>query len=127
MLARAAMDASNSQEAAKAVARAQAFADHSRDKALEMASRLELARIDAAVGDLSRRRGAIRTIRVLAQEAKAAGYQYTSLQARLTLAKLLESDPTMNDTGRAELISLRKEATAAGFGLIANHAATQSR
>jgi len=127
MLARAAMDASNSQEAAKAVARAQAFADHSRDKALEMASRLELARIDAAVGDLSRRRGAIRTIRLLAQEAKAAGYQYTSLQARLALAKLLESDPTMNDTGRAELISLRKEATAAGFGLIANHAAAQSR
>jgi len=127
MLARAAMEASNSQEAAKAVARAQVFADHSRDKALQMASRLELARIDAAVGDLSRRRGAIRTIRVLAQEAKAAGYQYTSLQARLALARLLESDPTMNDTGRAELVSLRKEAAAAGFGLIADRAVAAER
>jgi len=127
ILARAAMEASNSQEAAKAVARAQAFADHSRDKALEMASRLELARIDAAVGDSSRRRGAIRSMRGLAQEANAAGYLYTSLQARLALAKLLESDPAMNDTGRAELMSLRKEAVAAGFGLIATHAAAQSR
>jgi DNA-binding winged helix-turn-helix (wHTH) protein/tetratricopeptide (TPR) repeat protein len=127
MLARTAMQASNVQEATKAVARAQGFADRSRDKALEIASRLELARIDASVGDLSRRRAAIKTVRALAQDAKAAGYQYASLQARLTLGKLLESDPMMKGTGRLELTSLRKEAAAAGFGIIADHAAVAER
>jgi len=127
MLARTEMEAGNSQEATKAVARAREFADRSRDKALEIASRLELARIDAAAGDLSRRRAAIKTVRALAQEAKSAGYQYASLQARLTLGKLLESDPLMNGTGRAELTSLRKEAAAAGFALIADRAVAAER
>jgi hypothetical protein len=126
ILARAAISSGKTEEAAVAISHAKLFADRSRDKELEIASRLESARMDAATGDLARRESAIRDLRKLAQDAKAAGYYYASFDARLTLG-ILEMDPRSGSSGRSQLVALRREASAVGFTLIADRVATELR
>jgi len=80
--------------------------------------------MDAAAGDFARRESAIRNLRKLAQEAKAAGYHYASFEARLTIG-ILEMDPRSGSSGRTQLAALHREASTAGFTLIADRAATE--
>jgi len=124
IFARTALLSGKADEAAVAISRARLFAERSRDKQLEIASRLESARMDGAAGDFARRESAIRNLRKLAQEAKAAGYHYASLEARLTLG-ILEMDPRSGSSGRTQLVALHREASTAGFTLIADRAATE--
>jgi len=126
ILARAAISNGKIEEATIAISRAKLFAARSRDKELEIASRLEAARMDAATGDLARRETAIRSLHNLVLDAKAAGYHYASLEARLTLG-ILQMDPQSGRSGRAELAALHREASTAGFTLIADRAATELR
>ncbi|OLE97676.1 MAG: hypothetical protein AUG75_05490 [Cyanobacteria bacterium 13_1_20CM_4_61_6] len=126
ILARAAISNGKIEEATIAISRAKLFATRSRDKELEIASRLESARMDAATGDLARRESAIRSLHNLVLDAKAAGYHYASLEARLTLG-ILQMDPQSGRSGRAELAALHREASTAGFTLIADRAATELR
>jgi tetratricopeptide (TPR) repeat protein len=126
ILARAAISNGKIEEATIAISRAKLFAARSRDKELEIASRLESARMDAATGDLARRESAIRSLHNLVLDAKAAGYHYASLEARLTLG-ILQMDRQSGGSGRAELAALHREASTAGFTLIADRAATELR
>ena len=126
LLAKTAISKGKVAEAGTATARARLFAERSHDKGLEIASRLESARIEAAVGDPVRREAAARSLRNLAQEAKAAGYQYASFEARLALG-IMEMDPHGRGSGRAQLATLRQEASTAGFTLIADRAASELR
>jgi hypothetical protein len=122
--ARAAISSGKVAEASAAISRAKLFTDRSQDKELEIAARLESARMDAAVGDSARRESAIKSLRNLAQDAKVAGYHYASFEARLTLG-ILEMDPRSGSPGRRQLVALRHEASTAGFTLIADRAATE--
>lgn len=126
IVARAAISSGKTKEAAVAISRAILFAERSRDKELEIASRLESARMDAAAGDFARRESALRALHKLAQDAKAAGYYYASFEARLTLG-ILEMDPRSGTSGRSQLVALHREASTVGFTLIADRAATELR
>lgn len=126
VFARTAMSNGKTAEAIAAIARAKLFAERSHDKQLGIASRLESARIEIAVGDPSRREATARNLRGLVQESKASGYQYASFEARLTLG-ILEMDPRRGGSGRAQLATLHREASSAGFTLIAERAASQLR
>jgi len=111
-------------DAGAATARAKLFAERSHDKGLEIACRLESARIEAASGDPVRREAASRSLRNLAQEASAAGYKYASFEARLALG-IMEVDPHGAGSGREQLTTLRREASTVGFTLIADRAASE--
>src|SRR5262249_1765189 len=126
VFAQTAMSKGKTTEASAATARAKLFAERSHDKSLEIAARLQSARIEAAVGDPSRREAAARNLRNLAQEANAAGYQYPSCEARLALG-ILEMEPHGSGSGRAQLTNLHREASSVGFTLIADRAASQLR
>ena len=54
------------------------------------------------------------------------GRRLASLEARLTLG-ILQMDPQSGRSGRAELAALHREASTAGFTLIADRAATELR
>src|SRR5262249_38599326 len=111
----------NAKDAAAAVSRARTFAQRSHDKEVEIASRLEAARIDATTGTASQREAATQELRNLMLIAKKDGYRYTSFEARLSLG-ILQKGP-----GRADLLNLRQEASNAGFTLIADRAASELR
>jgi len=124
IIARAAISSGKMEEATIAISRAELFANRSHDKELEIASRLESARMDAATGDVARRESALKNLRNLVQDARAAGYQYASFEARLTLG-VLEMDSRSSNSGRVQLALVRRDAAAAGFALIADRAAAE--
>jgi DNA-binding winged helix-turn-helix (wHTH) protein/tetratricopeptide (TPR) repeat protein len=124
VFARTAILEGKTAEAAEAISRAKLFAERSHDKEIELATRIESARIEASSGDLSKRETALRNLRGLVQDSKAAGYQYASFEARLALG-ILEMDQHVGNSPRSRLVSLRQEASSAGFTLIAERAATE--
>ena len=124
--ARAAFSAGKPKDAAAAVSRARLFAQHSHDKEVEIASRLQAARIEASTGTATQREAATQELRNLILAAKRDGYRYASFEARLSLG-ILEKGPGGGKSGRVDLATLRQEASSAGFALIADRAALELR
>lgn len=122
--ARTVFSAGKPEDASAAVAKARLFAQRSHDKEVEIASRLQAARIDATIGSASQREAATQELRSLIQTATKDGYRYASFEARLSLG-ILEKGPGANKSGRADLVTLRQEASNAGFTLIADRAASE--
>jgi hypothetical protein len=121
MLARTFLTMGRPDDAENAISKAKLFAQRSQDKELGIASQLESARIEMASASVPRREVAMRNLRNLTDAAKKEGFLYASFEARLDLAALEKNSKSAN-SAKNELAAIRKEASTAGFVLIANRA-----
>ena len=92
----------------------------SKDRDVMFGNRLSIADYLKAVG---KRSEAIQELQSLPVEAKAAGRNFLSLEARLALAKLRTGEMPSTEL-RKELSSIQIEAARAGFRLLAQKAAS---
>jgi len=90
----------------------------SKDRDVMFGNRLSIAEYLDAIG---KHEEAIQELQLLPAEAKAAGRNFVSLQARLALVKLREKELSASEL-RKELSSIRTEAMRAGFRLLAERA-----
>jgi tetratricopeptide (TPR) repeat protein len=114
-LARAYLAGKKIPEARDAIARALAVPNQAFVNQLEN-------RITAAAVDESRSRtDAIMRLRSIVEEATGSGYLRAAFEARLALAEM-EIRAGQREAGRAHLASLKTDAAARGFGLLARKA-----
>jgi tetratricopeptide (TPR) repeat protein len=112
-------------EARTAIAKASAAAAEAHQQELELLTSVAAARVYAASGKAQDVADATKRLTQLTSDASAAGFFDAALEARLALGQVeLVSGDHM--AGIAQLQNLRKDAAAAGFGLIAGEAARAS-
>jgi ATP/maltotriose-dependent transcriptional regulator MalT len=109
------------QEAKQSLAQAMEFAEHSHDEQIAVSVTLTQARITTVAGDPVQRAEMMKRLNALEREARAKGYLYASMQARLLLGEIEMKSPARED-GRARVKELQREASRSGFRLIAEKA-----
>jgi tetratricopeptide (TPR) repeat protein len=119
VLARARLSAGKSAEAVKAAARAAPFVAQSHDRGVHLAFAIVNAQVAAATGDSAK---AIESLGQSIAEATKLGYIVYSFEGRLALGKM-EINAGRAAAGKLHLAALERDATAAGFALVARKAA----
>ena len=118
LLARIWLKEGKIKDAQQAAARAQSLAKPSGDVEAEFAAMLSDAEVKSAAGDFDQ---ALSSSRIVAARAKRQGFRGDELESQLLIGSLEMNSGQLN-SGRDQLNQVEKDATAAGFALIARKA-----
>jgi eukaryotic-like serine/threonine-protein kinase len=121
LLSRVWLAEGKTREARQSVERAMQFAEHSHDEEIAVSASLSQARIETLAADPAQRAAIVARLKALEQEARARGFLYASMEARLVLGEI-QVNSSQSDVGRAQVKQLREDATRGGFRLIADKA-----
>jgi len=123
LLSRALLAEGKGAEAKKSAQRARGLAAKSQNPYIRWMAAIAAARIEAAAKDSHSTTAAVarKELNLVITQAHKLGYKGTELEARLTLGEL-EIKTGHAEVGRQHLAAVEKDATAAGFALIAHKA-----